>query len=293
MARSAALMAPARRALRGLAGSLLAVLLLPGVSAQEGAALARLARAGADGAEQATLSAAVRRLGEPGAALARRMGPDTADALVRAFGSRAAEVFARHGDAGVQALRRIGPRLAGGLPADSDLLIRAVLRHGDEAVDVLRAGGPDALRVVAELGEPGLRFARLTGAEAGPLYGRGGAPLVYQALRRPETVDLLREAGRAGATDAFLHGVRTHGDRFVVWVGSRWKQVGFITALATFVAIAPDAVEQAGVVARDGVGELGGAGMFGVLVAGFAALALWDLARRRWGGPARSAEARS
>jgi len=214
-------------------------------------------------------------------ALAHAYGDEAAEALARRFGPRAAEVFARHGDEGVRVLERLGPELAGKLPESCDDLVRAVARHGDAAVEVLRQGGPEALRVVAALDGPGLRFAQVAGADAGEVFARGGARGVLQALRNPEYLEAFREARRVGRLAAFLEGARVHGDRFVAWIGRRWKEVGFIAALATFVAVAPNAVEQAGATARAGVRELGSGGTLAAVGLALAAAVAWDLLRRR------------
>lgn len=241
------------------------------VSAQEAGVLSRLLRW------------TTRSADAPTERLAIHVGTEAAEALTRRFGVDVAEAFARHGEPGIRALERLGPELARHVPAQAEDLVRALIRHGDAAADVLRNGGPEALRVVASMDGAGLRFAQAAGADTATIYARGGSAAVYQALRHPEFVPAAREAIRVGALDRFLAGTRQYGDAFVVWVGRRWKEVGFLTALATFVAVAPGAVHEAGQTARESVRELGGWGVLGSIGLAIAGLIAWDLLRRRYG----------
>lgn len=203
---------------------------------------------------------------EEAAALFGRYGAAEGEELVRLYGEGIARIAARHGEAGVAAVRAVGPRGVRFVAEHGEMGVRLLAHMGPAAFEAEARYGAAGLRILDELGgTSGRRFLAAFGADASQVYARLGPRGVAQALREPEFAAMWRAAARAGRGDEFLRLAERHGSRFLDFVRRNWKGVA-VAALVTDFALHSDRyLATTGEVAARGVRDVAvAAGPYGL-----------------------------
>ncbi|MBI3273158.1 MAG: hypothetical protein HYZ53_29480 [Planctomycetes bacterium] len=269
--------------------ALLAVFALPGAgpaaqaspsSEAAGKLLARLAQA--VGWTEADRLAA-RYGAEEAAGLFGRYGVAAGEELIRRYGEGIARVAARHGEAGVAAVRAVGARGVGFLERHPETGTRWLSRLGTEALEVEARYGVAGLRVLDELGpQGGKRFLELFGAEAPAAYARLGPQGAAAVLRDPQFPALWRAAVESGQGEAFLALAGRHGKAFLDFVRRNWASIGIAALIADFSLHSDRYLAVGGDVAvRGAQGFAGAAGPSGLVAISGLLLGYLFVTRRR------------